>query len=110
MREDVSRGADDEGEVRLAIAGERRRHAYDDRIRVRDRGEVSRRVEAVRGDRLGYEHRGDVANMRFPVIQRSDALVVDVDADHGQAGVEGGFRERKADITHADDGDRRRAV
>ena len=98
-----ARGVQQRAEVGLAVARQRRRDADEDRL-----GLVQ--LDEARGERAALEHRAealgrDVLDVRAALAQRGDLRLVDVDADHVDAGLGEADRQRQPDVAHAHDAD-----
>ena len=104
VRRDRFHCSDDEGEVRLAMAAERRRHTDDDSVRLRDAGEVARGFESplLHGGDVG---RPDMLDGAFAFVHRPNARLVDIKAEDAKANGAKAERKRNTDIAKTDDAD-----
>ena len=89
------------------MRGQRRRHADDDRVRVREPVEIAWWLETVRRRHASSIARvGDVPDVALAGLS-CDLARVDVEAEDREAGRPRGQRERQADIAEPDDADDR---
>ena len=70
MRRDGLAGVDDEGNVRLAIFVQRRRHADDDRLDFLDAAEIGGGNEPAGLHRLGNGLGGNMFDVTPPLVER----------------------------------------
>ena len=98
-----ARGVQQRAEVGLAVARQRGRDADEDRLRLVQLDEPRREHAAVQ-DRAEALLR-DVLDVRPAVAQRGDLGLVDVDADHVDAGLGEADGQRQPDVAHPDDPD-----
>ena len=98
-----ARGAQQRPEIRLAVAGQRRRDADEDRVGLVQLHVAGREHAALEH---GAQPRvGDVLDVRAALAQGRDLARVDVEPDHVAVGLREGDREREADVAETDDPD-----
>ena len=90
-------------EVGLAVRGQRRRDADEDRVAARERLGVGGRLDAVGDGREALG--GDVLDVGVAVADRADLARVGVEADDVVARLGEGDGERQAHVAEADDPD-----
>ena len=102
---DLLGGRDEDAQVGLALARERRREGDEDGVDVPQLVVVRRRGDEPGVDeRLQYLRR-HVLDVALALVQLGDAGRVDVHEQHALAGVGERAREREADVAGSDDGD-----
>ncbi len=99
-------GAQDVGEVRLAVVVERRGDAEDQRIDLRGAGGVGGGLEALRA-RLADRLLAQVRNGALAVVEGRHLLGVDVEAEDPEAFLNEAEHQGQADVAEADDADAR---
>ena len=102
---DLARCAEDDREVGLSLAGERRRQRDQDRAGVAEHVVVGCGAQAALGDESCEHLRGHVLDHALAAVDLRDALGVDVEEDDGAAGLREHLRERDTDVSRADDRD-----
>ncbi len=90
-------------QIRLAVRGERRRHADEDRVAGGERRVVRGGLEAPA--HLRERPVGDVLDVGVPVGDRLDLARVDIDAQDLGAGLREADCERQPDVAESDDAD-----
>ena len=103
-RRDLGHRTLDDGEVRLALARERRRQCDQDRVDLLQRVVVRRRRHAPRIDERLERVRRDVRNVAGSPIDAVDDLRIHVDQKDDLAGVRKDARKRHAHVPGTDDG------
>jgi len=101
----LGRRRDDERHVRVALLAERGRHADVDRVAALEHREVGGRDEPLFGHQRAHIRGGDVLDVRAALVQLLHPLLVDVDAEHLEAGLRQLHGERQTHIAEADDGE-----
>ena len=104
-RGDLLRRRHEDAQIGLALAGQRRRERDEDRVGVAQLVVVGRRGDEAGLDERPQNLRRDVLDVALPGVELRDAIGVDVDEQHGGAGIGEGASERQADVARADDGD-----
>ena len=95
----------DDGEVRLALAGERGRERDEDRLGVLQLLVVGRRPYEVPVDERLEALALDVLDVALASIQRVDDRLDDVDEEHAAPRFGEGGRKRQPDVARSDDPD-----
>ncbi len=96
-------GLDDVGHVRVLGLAQRRRHADVDDVGVGEALRVGRGDELAALDDLGEVLGRDVGDVAAAGHQLGDLALVDVVADHAEAGARELHRQRQADVAESDD-------
>ena len=104
-RGDLLRRRDEDPQIGLALARERRRERDEDRVGVAQLVVVGRRGDEPGLDERLEHLRRDVLDVALAGVQLRDAVGVDVDEQHALAGIGEGASERQADVARSDDGD-----
>ena len=105
MRENaVPRGAH-VAKVRLVVEVQRRGHADDDHIHLRDAGEVGGGAELAGLDGVRHALRADVLDVALPGIEGVHFLHIHVEADDLDVLLSKAEDERKADVAESEDAD-----
>ena len=102
-RGDRLHGLDDVGHVRVLGLAKRRRHADVDDVGVGEALRVGGRDELAVLDHFGQVLGRDVGDVAAAGHQLGDLALVDVEADHAEAGARELHRQRQADVAEADD-------
>ena len=82
------------------VVGQRRGHADQDDVRVRQSGRVLAELRAVERDDLRV---GDIDEERVPRSQALHAPPVDIETHDGEAAPAHGHEQREADVAETDD-------
>ena len=102
---DLPRRRDDVAHVGLALGRQRRRHADEDRVRLREPREIRRRREPPGGHRGLQPPAVHVLDVALAPAERVDLRRVDVEAEDREALLDERERQRKADVAQAEDPD-----
>jgi len=102
-RGDRAGGGLDIGQVGLAVAGERGRHADQERVGLGQAGEVGGGGQPSLRHRRRDLRARDVLDVALAAVEPRHIGRVDVEAEHGEAGPRGGQRQRQPDIAQPDD-------
>ena len=93
------------GEVGLAVAAERRRHAHQDRVALGETIERRGGLDPAAPEGLRHALLADVADVRLAALERPGLVRVDVEAGHREAALLEEQRERQPDVAEPDHAD-----
>jgi hypothetical protein len=102
MPRDLLGGPGHEGQVRLALPGQRRRHGDEDGVGLRQAIEGVGRLERTGADVAAEAFRGDMPDEALAAIDLRDARLVYVEAEHREPALDGGEGQRNPDIAEPD--------
>ena len=103
-------GVQHKAEIGLALAGQRRRHAQQDRIGLAEPGHLAGRGESFRLPQCGNALAADVTDVGLPGIEPRHLDRIEIEAEHPEATLGDRSRQRQSDVTQADDADFCRTV
>jgi hypothetical protein len=99
-----------EGEIGLALAGQRRRHADRHHVALAEPGEVGSGLEATGADQPSEFAAAHGVDIGFATIEPFGLLRIDVEAEGAKAGARRRRGQRQADVAEADHADAGAAV
>jgi hypothetical protein len=82
---DHLRGIEDVGQVGIAMGVERRRHADQDGVHLRQPRKIGRRVEAAGRQKPAQVGRRDVLDVALPPVQHLDFFLIHVESGDDEA-------------------------